>query len=38
MDLSKDCKQSTHTVGIRESMEERTKVRLYVLERSIRYN
>ena len=38
MDLSKDRKRSTHIVGVRESMEERTSIRLYVLERSIRHN
>ena len=38
MDLSKDRKRSTHIVGARKSMEERTNARLYVLERSIRHN
>ena len=38
MDLSKDRKRSTHIVGVRESMEERTSIRLYVLERSIGNN
>ena len=38
MDLSKDRKRSTHIVGLRKPMEGRTKVRLYVLERSIRHN
>ena len=38
MDLSKDRKRSTHIVGLKKPMEGRTRVSLYVLERSIRYN
>ena len=38
MDLSKDRKRSTHIVGLRKPMEGRTRISLYVLERSSRKN